>query len=317
MSDNGKHNQEDALERLMALLALNSQTLPEQVPLMQADPTNLDLEALTVTEKEAFYAYLDSNPDALERYIVHYRMPDSNVHTSESAAESAASEEGLAEASTTNRTPALGKLFPRPVVMSGLIALLMVALIPLLLLRSMSENLLTNSFSQLQHSIEGSGEHLTMPWERGPNSLGFSAPSSEADNFTFAFTLGMIAGLDRISEWSSAGQSLSLDSSPTDFLQSETGQFAQQLGQWNILLSVAASNHKKLPKAFWSKQLTLWKQFEGQGKKVQADPQLMKHLQDVGKSLTKLQSQQSGRAAADLLRELELYREANALQKIQ
>jgi hypothetical protein len=315
----GNSESGDDFERLIALLALNSQALPKVDPSSGIDPSSQDLTTLSVEnlsdeDKEVIYHYLDTNPDALAAYIDRHRL-------AEEASEPPVNESLFSSLANGLKAKVL--------IPSLALTLTVVGLVILLPFKSSLELDLNREFVELERQLDFDPQTVTMPWERGETGLGFSAPAVVADEFNVAFTLGLVDGIQQTQQHDLLAENVGLNASK-NYLQSNLGKLAYDLGRWNILVTAAAINYDQISHDFWQPQSLYLQDFRKQaGTIVQSNTNtqapvminndfLLLHLSKIEAVLTEIAAQQPGaRNASALLRELEFFREATALTTIE
>lgn len=267
-------------ERLIALIALSSQSLPDSAAREQAESLVLP-EGASEEEIAALHARLDADPAAFERFLQQHRAKPASTPVKE----------------TSRRFEWLAALRnPLPRYALAFAAALLAVLVALPLLNREPQQVadLERSYAELLSRVGPSAWVLQVP-SPASAELGFSPRSRGHD--AESFVAGWTTGDRRFREEKIEASEGDLD---PYFL----------LGQWNRLLSVASISDEHLTREFWQAQLrrerTLAKMLRAQ---PDLDPIVATHLARIDASLSSLANgERPARSANELAEELRLFR---------
>lgn len=282
MSSDPERNIE-APERLIALVALNTQPLPERTPPEQAASLVLG-ENATEAEIAALHACLDADPAAFERFL--------ELHRAKPA---------LASIERRSRAFEWLAMFrratPRYALAFGVALVAVLIALPLYQRESPRLADLERSSSELLSRVGPSAWVVELPVSVG-GELGFSPRVQVSARDAASFMDGWNAAERRLREQSvEAHEGAGVDAY---FL----------LGQWNRLLSVAAEAHDVLGREFWQAQLRRERALaQSLREQPDLDPVVATHLRRVESRLSSLANgERPARSARELADELRWFR---------
>ena len=272
----GKEERDE--ERLMVLLALNSQALPERHAHAK-DPQEMSADEL--------HAYLDADPAAFGEFLRRHRpaldAPRAGQHGR----------------SWRDALRGWGAPFSRYALAFGIAGLCAVAIV--LVLRSderptrLAE--LGRGYEELRAGIDARSLPTIATDGGNEARLGFAPLPGATTAAAASFALGIGAGRERLMSGRDAG---AVDVTNEPFFI---------LGQWNVLLAAACESQQPLTPAFWRNQRSRLQPLIVELKQnARADAALTAHLQRVDASLARLAQRYSPRRAFELGEELRLFR---------
>jgi hypothetical protein len=280
-------------DRLMALLALNSQELPQDPGVSQSDVRDLDPDQLSVAQLEALHAHLDANPEAFERFLRTHRTASPLSVTATPALRS-------------QRDPWWQRwldfampLQPRYALAASVALICAGVLAWALLAREPSPTAVVDSgYAELSAVMDAAtAASIQAQGNEGFTKFGFSP--RVATDVANSFAEGVREGERRFAAGATTATRASGNS---------TSEYA--LGEWNVLLWTASESRSALPANFWRAQRLHHRQLvDALSAQSQKDAMLAAHLQRVdGLLLDLAQQQRPARSARMLADEVRLFR---------
>lgn len=267
-------------ERLIALIALNSQSLPDSAAREQAESLVLP-EGASEEEIAALHARLDADPAAFERFLQQHRTKPASAPVKELSRR-------------FDWLAALRNPLPRYALAFAAALLAVLVALPLFDREPQQVADLERSYAELLSRVGPSAWVLEVP-SPASAELGFSPRSRGHD--AASFVAGWTMGDRRFREEKIEASEGDLD---PYFL----------LGQWNRLLSVASISDERLPREFWQAQLRRERSLaEMLRAQPGLDPIVATHLARIDASLSSLANgERPARSANELAEELRLFR---------
>lgn len=245
--------------RLMALLALTSQELPER---SDSDVRLPELSAAARREDSlALYRQLDSDPAALEDFLQRElaRIRAARQTTTVSLAARCAQWVRDSFASPARMAVSLGA--------AALVAILVVQF-------SARDGMVVKveqSFAAqaIEASKSAATSPLVLPWEQPRATFGFSTATGNESRGSIAFAKGLLRARERLNSEHGAAAS---SSTPASY-------FA--LGEWNALLWSVARAEQPAPTEFWRVQQALAGEFTAKSYASDENSVILSHLNNV------------------------------------
>jgi hypothetical protein len=275
-------------DRLMALLALTSQELPER-PRTDVDWTGADPDRLSPAQLRALHDQLDADPAAFETFLRRRRERRADPIPSALTA--------------SERAPFWRRwlaVFQPPQLRYALALGLVVLGVAFVFTAAIDQpSSLSAALDRGYRDLHGHGppalDVLSATEEAGRARLGF-APPGAASVEAQAFAAGLESGRRRLVAARDAARATR-----------EAGSVYFELGEWHVLLAAASVTDPLLAPAFWREQLAVHREL---ARSLTDDAATRAHLARIADLLAPLtQSERRARAAHALSSELRLFRE--------
>jgi hypothetical protein len=273
-------------ERLMALLALDTQELPERGSSPPHDLAALDGKAMTSAQISQLHAYLDAHPEAFEEVL---RQRAAMTHRNASAARS------WREQLANWLMPV-----PRYAIALGASAVF-TALVSLMWIDNPSRLGESVDLAYVELSERAPAQALVDIAEAQSQAearLGFSGSAQPTDAAAAFFVEGFEAGRQRL-----------LEPGETSAQTATANEAMYVLGQWNALLWTASQLPEPLSTEFWSAQREHFQEFSSDVRRQRrVDPVVIVHVQRIEALLAQLSQRNTARPLHELSQELQLFR---------
>ncbi|MFT7560811.1 MAG: hypothetical protein ACI93R_002734 [Flavobacteriales bacterium] len=297
-----KHEISDE-ERFAARIALNTHERP--ITIKVPDKSRFDdyfSNRLTTKEQEAFFEYLEANPEAYRSWLERSKNTQQSPNLIFSRFRV-----------LFNTTKEWGNtVFVSTKVIAYSCSACMVLVISALLLFKPNNSRHTDIellYSQLQGlNTKKSVLTLILPWEVERDEQAFSQTSQDSP-FSLAFAEGLLSARKSLTLGGGLADHTDLVSANSTNKVDASLRIYRELGQWNILLWTLCENQTSIPTELWREQVELAQDFHtafsnGSAKTVNF------HLKTVLQLLISIEtSQQPSGLTSKLQRELKQFRQ--------